>query len=130
MRYFIIVLAFAGVVVSSITLGIHYSAEAQPVVSKSHWNSSLVSHSSYSVVAGIPVAWFGIIGYACVGLLAFFRRRVLTAIGSLFGLAYALYLTNIEAHILNVWCVYCLLSLIIIVSITMLAFGQLIFTGD
>jgi vitamin-K-epoxide reductase (warfarin-sensitive) len=46
------------------------------------------------------------------------------------GLAYALYLTNIEAHILRVWCVYCVSSLILIVLITFLAFGELIFAPD
>ena len=119
-------LAFVGIVLSTITLAIHYSA-AQPHDPKSNWDSAYVSQSSYSVIAGIPVAASGIVGYASVGLLAFFRRRILTVIFSLFGLAYALYLTNVEAHILNVWCVYCLCSLIVMSLITLLAFGQLIF---
>lgn len=129
MRYLIIVFALAGVIVSAITLGIHYSAELPPVNSKSHWNSSIVSHSSYSVVAGVPVAAWGIAGYTLLGVLAHFRRRTLTAVASMFGLAFAIYLTNVEAHILNVWCIYCLWSLLFMVLITLLAFGQLIFRG-
>jgi hypothetical protein len=43
------------------------------------------------------------------------------------GLAYGLYLTNIEAHILRVWSVYGVSSLILIVLIAFLAFGDMIF---
>ncbi len=127
MRYFILVLALMGVVLSSITLWIHYSNDGQPAISKSWWNSSVVNHSSYAVVAGIPVAVFGIAGYTVLGLLAWYRRKTLTAIAALLGLAYALYLTNIEAHILNVWCVYCVALLIITTALTLLALGQFVF---
>lgn len=130
MRYCIVILALVGMVLSSITLWIHYSGTNQEVVSKSTWNSAFVNRSSYASVEGIPVAMFGIVGYAVVGLLAWFRHRSLTALASLPGLAYSLYLTNIEAHILNVWCVYCLASLIVMVIITLLAFGQWIFASQ
>lgn len=130
MRYLIMVLALAGVLGSAITLGIHYSADLPLASSKPHWNSSAVSHSSYSVVAGAPVSVLGIIEYALLGLLAYFRRRGLTAVASMVGLAYAIYLTNIQAHILNLWCIYCLCSLLFMVLITLLAFGQLIFNSN
>jgi uncharacterized membrane protein len=60
-------------------------------------------------------------------VLALLRRRVLTVYSAGIGLAYALYLTNIEAHILRVWCVYCVSSLILIILIAFLAFGDLLF---
>jgi len=75
----------------------------------------------------VPVAACGIAGYTLLGVLAYFRRRTLTAVASMFGLAFAIYLTNVEVHILNVWCIYCLWSLLFMVLITLLAFGQLIF---
>lgn len=130
MRNLILVLALAGVVLSSITLWVHYSDVSQPAISKSTWNSSFVNHSSYAVVAGIPVAVFGIVGYTVLALLTWYRRKALTAIAALLGLAYTLYLTNIEAHILNVWCAYCVASLIVMVMITLLAFGQLVFASS
>jgi hypothetical protein len=43
---------------------------------------------------------------------------------------FALYLTNIEAHILSVWCVFCVCSLVVVVLITLLAFAQLVFDED
>jgi len=73
------------------------------------------------------VSVLGIVGYALLGVLALLRRKVLTVYAAGIGLAYALYLTNIEAHIPQVWCVYCVSSLILIVLIASLSFGALIF---
>jgi len=42
---------------------------------------------------------------------------VLLLAGALAGLAFALYLTYIEARVLGVWCILCLSSLAVIASI-------------
>ena len=97
MRYFIVVFALAGMILSSITLGIHYSGDGHEVVSKSSWNSEFVNHSSYAVVGGIPVAVFGIVGYTVLALLTWHRRKTLTVIAALLGLAFAL-LSPISRH--------------------------------
>lgn len=44
-----------------------------------------------------------------------------------FGFAYAFYLTNIEAHILQVWCVYCVSSQILSFLIALIVLVTLIF---
>jgi vitamin-K-epoxide reductase (warfarin-sensitive) len=130
MRYVIAVLGVAGIVVSSLALAGHYAAPVQPIeVINSHWNSAYVNQSSYAEIYGIPVAALGIVGYALVVLFALLRRKVLTAYLAGIGFAYALYLTDIEAHILQVWSAYCVSSLIVIVVIVFLAFGTLIFDG-
>lgn len=87
MRAFIVTLALAGMLVSSLALRAHYTEDIASTLSSSHCKFSYATHSYYSAVAGIPVAAFGIVGYATVGLLAFFRRRTLTSIFSLFCLA-------------------------------------------
>jgi len=131
MRYVIAVLAIAGIVVSSLALAGHFAAPVEQFgVMHSHWNSAYVNQSPYAEVYGIPVAVFGIVGYALLVVLALQRRRAFTVYFAGIGLAYALYLTNIEAHILGVWCVYCVSSLILIVLITFLAFGELIFADN
>ena len=130
MRYIIAALAIAGIGVSSLALGAHYAAPVQQIDvlrSGSNWNSAYVNQSPYSEVYGIPVAVLGIVGYALLVVLALLRRRVLTVYAAGIGVAYAFYLTNIEAHILLVWCVYCVSSLILIILIAFLAFGDLIF---
>jgi uncharacterized membrane protein len=128
MRYVIAVLSVAGIVVSCFGLAAHYSTPVQPIdLLSSRWNSAYVNQSSYAEVHGIPVALLGIAGYALLVILALLRRRVLTVYFAGIGVAYAFYLTNIEAHILQVWCVYCVSSQILILLIAMFAFGALIF---
>jgi vitamin-K-epoxide reductase (warfarin-sensitive) len=128
MRYVIAILSVAGIVVSCFALAAHYAAPVQPIdLLGSRWNSAYVNQSSYAEVHGIPVAMLGIAGYALLVILALLRRRVLTVYFSGIGIAYALYLTDIEAHILQVWCVYCVTSLLLIILIAMFALGTLIF---
>lgn len=130
MRFSLLVLTIAGILVSSLALTRHYAPAVESATAASPWDSSAVNHSPYSVVDGLPVAVVGIAGYALLGMLAFLRRRELTAVCSLFGLGYALYLTNIEAHVLELWCVYCVVSLILITVIVFLAFGELLATRE
>ena len=128
MRYVIASLALAGIGVSFLALGEHYRPPAQALdLLHSRWNSAYVNQSPYAEVHGIPVAVLGIAGYVLLVILALMGRRVLMVCFSGFGLAYALYLTNIEAHILRVWCVYCVTSLILSILIAFLAFGWLLF---
>jgi uncharacterized membrane protein len=121
MRYLIAVLALAGVIVSVLAFRIHYSNALEPCDINARWDCGIVNHSRYSVVHHVPVAAIGIVGYLALGVLAYMRRRRLTLIASFIGLAYALYLTSIEANRLEVWCLYCVTSQIIIAVITLLA---------
>ncbi len=121
MRYLIAVLALAGVIVSVLAFRIHYSNAVEPCDINARWDCGIVNHSRYSAVGHLPVAAIGIVGYLALGVLAFTRRRSLTLLASVIGLAYALYLTNIEAHKLEVWCLYCVSSQVIIALITLLA---------
>ncbi len=59
------------------------------------------------------------LGYAALaGLATVYRNRRKTPRlllgGALAGLAFALYLTYVEGHILGVWCILCLSSLTLI----------------
>ena len=121
MRYLILVLALAGVVVSALALHVHYVTGVQPCDINSHWDCGIVNHSRYSMIWGIPVAAIGILGYAAIALFGITRRRWLTLILSIIGLGYALYLSNIEAHVLEVWCLYCVISQCLIALLTLLA---------
>ena len=121
MRYLIATLALAGIIVSVLAFRIHYSNAVEPCDINAHWDCGTVNHSRYSMIGPIPVAAIGVAGYFVVGVLAFFRRRNLTLLAAFIGLAFALYLTNIEAHKLEVWCLYCVASQIIIALITLFA---------
>lgn len=125
MRYVIALLAVAGIVVSSLALHVHYSTGIEPCDINSHWDCGIVNHSRYAVIHGIPVAAIGILGYAAIALLALTRRRWPTVFFSLIGLGFALYLSNVEAHVLEVWCLYCVISQCLIALITLLALAGL-----
>ena len=123
----IAVLALAGAVVSSVSLTHHFSISATSYCDiGENFNCDIVNRSTYSTVAGIPVALIGTIGYvALVALTTVFRSKdetpLLVFIGSLAGLAFALYLTYIEKYVLATWCILCLSSLVLIFAIAVLA---------
>ena len=120
MRYLIATLALVGVIVSVLAFRIHYSNDVQPCDINAHWDCGIVNHSRYSTLGPVPVAAVGVVGYFVLGALALMRRRSLTLLASFIGLGFSLYLTNIEAHKLEVWCLYCVTSQIIIAIITLL----------
>ena len=121
MRYIIALLAIAGIIVSTLALRIHYSMDAPPCDINAHWDCGIVNHSRYSVMHGVPVAAIGMAGYAIIAILALARRYRLLLAASIAGLAFALYLTSIEARILQIWCLYCVISQTIIALITLLS---------
>ncbi len=123
MRYLIAVLALAGVVVSSLALQVHYSTGTQPCSINEKWDCGIVNHSSYAVIEHVPVAAIGIAGYLILALLAFTRQRGLVFAAALFGLGFALYLTHVEKDILQIWCLYCVISQGIIALLALLSLG-------
>ncbi|HSY72021.1 MAG TPA: vitamin K epoxide reductase family protein [Alloacidobacterium sp.] len=126
MRYVIALLAIAGIVASTLALRIHYSMDAPPCDINAHWDCGIVNHSRYSVMHGVPVAAIGMAGYAIIAILALARRYRLLLAASVAGLAFALYLTSIEARILQIWCLYCVISQTIIALITLLSIAAAI----
>ena len=126
MRYLIALLAIAGIVVSALALRVHYSTETAPCSINEKWDCGIVNHSPYAEIRGVPVAAIGIVGYLLIGILAMLRRRGLLLSAALIGMAFALYLTNIEARVLGVWCLYCVISQGIIALVTLLAIGWVV----
>jgi len=126
MRYLIAILAFAGVVVSSLALQVHLSTGTEPCSINERWDCGIVNHSSFAVIEHIPVAAIGIAGYLLLAILALARRRRLFAVGTLLGLGFALYLSHVEKDILQVWCLYCVISQGIIALLTLISLGWLV----
>ena len=121
------VLAAAGIVVSSVSLQHHYASSKTAYCDIGEtFNCDIVNRSEYSSIGPIPVALIGMLGYAALaGLATMYRARPdtpkLLFAGASAGLAFALYLTYIEGHVLGVWCILCLSSLALITSIAVLA---------
>lgn len=126
MRYLLALLACAGIVVSALALHVHYSTESAPCSINEKWDCGIVNHSPYAVMYGVPVAALGIAGYLLMVALALLRRRSLLLVATLLGMAFALYLTHIEARVLGVWCLYCVISQGIVAAMTLLAIGWVV----
>ena len=125
MRYLIALLALAGAAVSLLTLRVHYSTGTEPCSINDRWDCGIVNHSSFALIERVPVASIGIVGYLVLAGLAFGRQRFLLFLAALIGLGFALRLTFIEEYVLQVWCLYCVISQAIIAVITLLSLGWL-----
>ncbi len=121
MRYLIFLIALAGLVDASLALKIHYDTGTEPCSINEHWDCGIVNHSPFSQIHGVPVAAIGIAGYLLLAVLALARRRLLLLVASGIGLAFAIHLSLIEKNVLEVWCLYCVISQGIIALITLLS---------
>jgi vitamin-K-epoxide reductase (warfarin-sensitive) len=127
MKYPLLILAVLGAVVSSLALREHYRTYGDsPCSINERWDCGVVNHSPYAMRFGIPVAAIGIAGYILMGLLALLRSYRLLLVPTFAGLAFSLYLANIEANVLGVWCIYCVISLGIISLMSLLTLGTVV----
>ena len=123
----IAILSLAGVIVSAVSLQRHYAKSDTAFCDfNQRFSCDVVNRSEQSSIIGIPVAGIGVAGYAALFVLATFRRsravtpnRLLAA--AITGLAFALYLTYVEAYELKTWCILCLSSLALIFLVSVFA---------
>jgi uncharacterized membrane protein len=90
-----------------------------------------VQLSEYAEFAGIPVAFFGMVGYLTLIVVSFVglqpnwveRREptiALTVIAAV-GVAFSGYLTYLEAAVIHAWCRWCVVSAVLITAVLVLA---------
>jgi uncharacterized membrane protein len=126
MRYILALLAVLGIAASTLALREHYRTDTSPCSINEKWDCGIVNHSPYAVIGGVPVAAIGIVGYLLMGVIALKRWYVALLPFSLAALAFSLYLAHIEAHLLGVWCVYCVASLGVISVFSLLVLGMVL----
>ena len=95
-----------------------------------------VQTSRYGVFLGLPVAFYGVVGYLAIFVVALIglqpaqlekRGPALIAAGlAAGGLAFTLYLTFIELFMLHALCRWCVGSAVIITAITIVAVSALV----
>ena len=105
--------AVAGLAIAAYLTIVHY-AGAEPVCAIAH-GCATVQKSSYSELAGVPVAALGLLGY--VGILAALardgeRQRTAAAFISLAGFGFSAWLTYVEVVRLDAICIWCVGSAI------------------
>ncbi len=140
MKYLIALLAIAGAAVSIMALRVHYMDPglAPPCAVTEKFDCGAVNHSRFAVFpprtfdedpkAGrhIPVAMFGILGYALIGVFALMGRWWIVFELAQVGFLFAAFLSYLEAFVLQKWCIYCVWSQGIITAILLLTIIMLV----
>ena len=126
MRWVLIILAVAGIIVSSLALREHYRTEASPCSINERWDCGIVNHSPSAMLFGIPVAVIGIAGYLLLGLLAAGRLYAWMLPFVMGAFTFAVHLADVESMVLGVWCIYCVISLGIITILSLLVIATVI----
>ena len=126
MRWILILLAVVGIASSALALREHYRTDTSPCSINERWDCGIVNHSPYAVLAGVPVAAIGIVGYLLLAVLAFKWAYRLMLVPVLAALVFSLYLARIEQHVLGVWCIYCVISLGVISVLSVLVLGKVL----
>ncbi|MGD0826172.1 MAG: vitamin K epoxide reductase family protein [Terriglobales bacterium] len=129
MRWVLIILAVAGIVVSSLALREHYRTEASPCSINARWDCGVVNHSPFAMLFGIPVAVIGIAGYLLLAALALGRAYPWMLPFTTGAFTFAVHLADVESMVLGAWCIYCVISLGIITLMTLLVIGKVIFAS-
>ncbi len=132
MRGLLALLALAGLVVSVLALRVHNMdpSSAPPCAVTEKFDCGTVNHSRFAVFpptsfdedpaskkVHIPVATFGIGGYALMLLVALTGRWWILLQLAEIGFAAACMLTYLEAYVIQKWCIYCLWSQGIVAAI-------------
>lgn len=96
----------------------------------------VVQASRYAVLLGVPVAFYGVLGYALICAVALVGLRPaqlerswptqLLAALALGGFAFTIYLTYVELFVLHAVCRWCITSAVIITVIAAVAVGAVL----
>jgi len=127
MKYTLAALAVLGIVVSALALREHYRTDDNsPCSINDKWDCGIVNKSPFAMIGPVPVAVIGIAGYLVLATLALRRAYKLFTIAAVAGVGFSLYLAHVEATILGVWCIYCVISLGVISCLFVLGLGTVI----
>lgn len=94
-----------------------------------------VQLSEYAQFVGVPVAFYGMVGYLALIVVSFVGLQprwvdhrgptvALVMIAAL-GVAFSGYLTYLEAAVIHAWCRWCVVSAVVITAVLLVALGGL-----
>ncbi|MER3447725.1 MAG: hypothetical protein C4291_13225 [Candidatus Dadabacteria bacterium] len=118
----ILILSALGIALSGYLTYLYY-AKAQAAFCTVGSGCDTVRESPYSIILGVPVSVFGVIGYLSILILSLVSisygraKWLLLYFLSLVGFAFSAYLTYIELFVIKAICPYCVASAFIITGI-------------
>jgi uncharacterized membrane protein len=117
LRIAIIVLSVIGIADSAYLTSIHY--ENVPLVCSASGvvDCSQVLHSSYSSIAGIPVAVFGLVWFVVMALLALRPIGWAALAWAGIGVASVIYLVYVELFRIDKICLWCTVAHVLVIAI-------------
>lgn len=131
------ILSLAGIGVAGYLTYVHWLDK--PIACPGFGTCAAVAESDYAWIGGIPVAFFGLLGYVAIALVAALWLRAgnrfdiwpLLAIWgmSVAGVAYSAYLTYVELFVIDAVCVWCVTSAGIMTAMFLVATGGLLTLG-
>ena len=138
---FIFFLSVLGILVSGYLTYVHYSSLNSICDINKTFQCSLVSKSQYSQILGIPVSIFGLLGYTFLSTISFSIlkkgdiKSLITNNGvtnflspktllffSIIAVGFSAYLTYAELFWIKAFCVFCLISQAIILTIAIVSY--------
>ena len=114
LRAAIAALALAGIGIAAYLTYARYSGTQ---IACSTGGCETVQHSRYAVVAGIPVAVLGLVGYVAILVTTFFRGATAAAVCvalAAFGLIFAAWLLVAQRALIHAICQWCVASDVVI----------------
>jgi uncharacterized membrane protein len=125
LRLAILVLAIVGAAIAAYLTYVHY-ADVAPICTTG--GCEKVQRSSYSKVAGVPVALLGLIAYATIALTTLRRGLVAATAGAvvaLGGAAFSGYLLWAQLGPIGAICQWCLGNDVVIAVVALLSVARL-----
>jgi len=122
LRRAMIVLTLIGIGIASYLTYVHYKG-LSPICAINQ-GCEKVQSSKYAKVSGVPVPVIGLVGYVAIFVSLMVRgelARLATAIMTIGGFAFSLYLTSLELFRIHAICQWCVGSAIVMTSLAVLA---------
>jgi uncharacterized membrane protein len=117
-------LALAGAAVAAYLTYAHYTKSAIACPTS---GCETVQSSSYAVIAGVPVALLGLVGYVVILVALALPRelgRTIVLAASLAGSLFSLYLLGVQAFEIHAFCAWCVASDVIVLVIAGLSLAS------
>jgi uncharacterized membrane protein len=117
----IFIFSALGIIISAYLSYTYFSSE-QTTFCLSGSGCDVVKESPFSKVFGIPVPYFGLLGYLIIIFAVLYKglgnkRYSIIYYFSLAGVAFSAYLTYLEVAVIKAICSYCVLSAILVLAI-------------